>query len=97
MYYNFKDIRANNTKEYQNLVEMLDEYAKSDEEGTKRIIAPTILFINKGKIVGVYVGTISSDKEELITSEEKKNLENDFSSLIDKMYIEETTAEETIQ
>ena len=97
LYYNFKDIRANNTKEYQNLVEMLDEYAKSDEEGTKRIIAPTILFINKGKIVGVYVGTISSDKEELITSEEKKNLENDFSSLIDKMYIEETTAEETIQ
>lgn len=95
LYYNFKDIRANNTKEYQDLVEILDEYVKSDEEGVKRIIAPTILFINNGKIVGVYIGTIHSDSEELITKEEKEKLKNNFSSLIDKMYIEESTTKET--
>lgn len=90
LYYNFKEIRDNNTYEYQKLTDILSDYIKLDEEGKKRITAPTILFVNKGRIVGVYIGTINSDSEEILTSEEKINLKNNFMSLIDKMLIDTT-------
>ena len=91
-YYNFTEIRNNNTKEYQQLVDLLSDYLKEDEEGTKRITAPTVIFVNKGNIVGMYIGKISSDAEEIITDEQKEELKNNFSSLIDKMYtVNDTT------
>lgn len=94
LYYNFKDIRDNNTTEYQELANLLSDYIASDDEGNKRISAPTIIFVNKGNIVGVYIGTINSDSEEIITDEQKNTLKNNFSSLINKMLIEETTTKE---
>lgn len=94
LYYNFKDIRDNNTEEYQALAKLLSDYIKLDDEGNKRISAPTIVFVNKGNIVGVYVGIINSDFEEIMTSEEKNNLKQNFKSLIDKMLVEQTTSEE---
>ncbi len=94
LYYNFKDIRDNNTLEYKELSEILSEYIKVDDEGNKRITAPTVIFVNKGNIVGVYIGVISSDLEELITEEEKNSLKSNFSSLIDKMLIEQTSTKE---
>lgn len=97
LYYNFKEIRANNTEEYQNLVSILSDYIKTDEEGLKRITAPTIIFVNNGNIVGVYIGTISSDSEEIMTDEQKQNIKNNFSSLIDKMFIKQETTTETIE
>lgn len=94
LYYNFKDIRDNNTEEYQALAKLLSDYIKLDDEGNKRISAPTIVFVNKGNIVGVYVGIINSDSEEIMTDEEKNNLKQNFKSLIDKMLVEQTTSEE---
>lgn len=94
LYYNFKDIRDNNTEEYQALAKLLSDYIKLDDEGNKRISAPTIVFVNKGNIVGVYVGIINSDSEEIMTDEEKNNLKQNFKSLIDKMFVEQTTSEE---
>ena len=94
LYYNFKDIRDNNTTEYQELANLLSDYIASDDEGNKRISAPTIIFVNKGNIVGVYIGTINSDSEEIITDEQKNTLKDNFSSLINKMLIEETTTKE---
>lgn len=95
LYYNFKDIRENNTEEYVQLASLLSTYIKEDEEGNKKIKAPTIIFVNKGTIVGVYIGTISPDSEEIITDVEKSNLNKNLSSLIDKMLIEKTTTKET--
>lgn len=96
LYYNFKDIRDNDTKEYQELASLLSDYINEDDEGNKRITAPTVIFVNKGNIVGFYIGTINQDSEEIITDEQKDNLKNNFSSLIDKMLTEEeTTSEET--
>ena len=94
LYYNFKDIRDNNTTEYQELANLLSDYIASDDEGNKRISAPTIIFVNKGNIVGVYIGTINSDSEEIITDEQKNTLKDSFSSLINKMLIVETTTKE---
>ncbi len=94
LYYNFKDIRDNNTKEYQALTNILSGYIKEDDEGNERISAPTVIFVNKGNIVGIYIGTINSDTEELITEEQKENIKQNFLSLIDKMFIEQTTTNE---
>lgn len=91
LYYNFKDIRDNNTLEYQELVKILSDYIKTDDEGNKRVQAPTIIFINKGNIVGIYIGIINSNSEELMTDEEKNNLKQNFASLINKMLIKQTT------
>ncbi len=94
LYYDFKDMRDNNTQEYQDLVELLYDYIDEDDEGNKRITAPTVIFVNNGNIVGVYIGTINSDSEEIITDDEKEALKDNFSDLIDKMLTEETTEEE---
>lgn len=94
LYYNFRDIRDNNTDEYQALAKLLSDYIKEDDEGNKRISAPTIIFVNKGNIVGIYIGTIKSDSEEIMTDEEKNNLKQNLSSLVDKMLIEQTTTKE---
>lgn len=94
LYYNFKDIRDNNTYEYQKLASILEDYIKSDEEGNKRITAPTVLFVNKARIVGVYLGTINSDSEEILTDLDKENLKNNFLSLIDKMLIDENVVKD---
>lgn len=91
LYYNFKEIRENNTTEYQKLANILSDYIKEDEEGNKKIEAPTVVFVNKGKIVGVYIGVIDSSKEEVISSEEKENLKNNFMSLIDKILIDDVS------
>lgn len=93
LYYNFKDIRENNTEEYKELSNVLSNYIKEDDEGNKRIEAPTIIFVNKGNILGVYVGNLPSNTEELISLEDKEKLKQNFSSLIDKMFIDEEEKE----
>lgn len=94
MYYDFKDIRQNNTTEYQELVDILSNYVSEDDSGEKRITAPTILFVKNGNIVSAYIGKISSNQEEIITEEELNNLKNEFLNNIEKMYIEQTTTAE---
>ena len=73
LYYNFKDMRDNNTTEYQELADKLSDYIKTDDDddGNKRIQAPTVIFVNKRNIVAVYIGIINSDSEEIMTDEKK--------------------------
>lgn len=98
LYYNFKDMRDNNTTEYQELADKLSDYIKTDDEGNKRIQAPTVIFVNKGNIVAVYIGTINSDSEEIMTDEEKNTLKQNFESLVDKIItFETTTSSENIE
>lgn len=51
-YYNIKDARENNTESYQKIVSLLGDYAPYDEEGKHRIYVPTVVYVNKGEIVG---------------------------------------------
>ena len=88
----------NTTTEYQELADKLSDYIKTDDEGNKRIQAPTVIFVNKGNIVAVYIGTINSDSEEIMTDEEKNTLKQNFESLVDKMItFEITTSSENIE
>lgn len=87
LYYNFKDIRENNTLEYQKLENILSEYILKDEEERKetKITAPTIIFVKEGNIKGIYIGVINGKSEEIITGEEKESLKDSFLSLIEKL------------
>ena len=40
--------------------------------------------------MAVYIDTINSDSEELMTDDEKSNLKQNFASLINKMLIKQT-------
>ena len=76
LYYNFRDIRDNNTEEYQELAKLLSDYINVDDEGNERITAPTVVFVNKGDIVGVYIGTINSNEEEILPDDQKASAMN---------------------
>lgn len=93
LYYNFKDIRDNNTLEYQKLENILLEYILKEDDKTKetKITAPTVIFVKEGNIKGIYIGIINGKSEEIITEEEKESLKDSFLSLIEKLSeIEET-------
>ncbi len=88
----------NNNTEYQELADKLSDYIKTDDDdGNKRIQAPTVIFVNKRNIVAVYIGIINSDWEEIMT-DEKNTLKQNFESLVDKMItFETTTSSENIE
>lgn len=96
LYYNFKEIRSSNTKEYQDLVELLKDYIKVVDDEEKQIYAPTIIFTQKGKIIGVHEGTLSSHNatERKMTEEEIVELKNILSSNIKLMNEIETTGKD---
>jgi len=50
-YCNVKTIREKNTKEYKEMVKILDKNLLYNEEGERRIFVPDITFVNKGEIV----------------------------------------------
>ena len=95
LYYNFKDIRENNTKEYDDLVILLGDILKEDLNGNKKITAPTVIFVNRGEIVGTYIGFLDSSDEEVLPVEKRKELKRNFSELIYKMKEEKTTTTTT--
>lgn len=93
-YYNFKDIRENDTEEYKVLLDLLSDYLIEDENKNKRLTAPTVIFVKDGEVKGNYIGVINNKSEEIITEKEKETLKEDFSSLIEKIMLEETTKED---
>ncbi len=86
----------NGTKEYYNILEELDEYLDDyyleDEVGNKydteekRLYAPTLVAVKKGKITGIHFGTVPSQKSgyDKLTSDETEELKEDITKLINK-------------
>lgn len=50
-YYDFKKEREINSKDYNSILSYLDEYLYITDTGKKKISAPTIIFIKKGKVI----------------------------------------------
>jgi len=89
-YYNILEDRKNNTKEYQKIVSILDEYLQYDEEGNKRIFVPAVIFVSKGEIIGFDDETSYDTKgfknpEDYWTEEEQKDLKTKLSSYISQI------------
>ena len=78
-YYNIKEDRDDNTKFYQKVVSILNDYLDYDEEGKKRIFVPNVTFVKEGKIIFNYNETslISYKSPSEYCTEEKKTLFNE--------------------
>ena len=86
-YYDIKDIRAKNTKEYQELVKILSDYLSSDMDENKRIYVPDVYFVKNGKIIGHNNDTSiisGADTSSYYTEEVKENLKLKLTELMRK-------------
>lgn len=86
-YYNIREDRKNNTQNYQKLVSILEEQLQNDEEGNKRIYAPSIIALKKGEIVGFDDETAWDTKgfstpDEYWTEDEIKDLKEKLEKMI---------------
>lgn len=86
-YYNIREDRKNNTDNYLKIVSILGEYLQYDEEGNKRIYAPSIITLKKGEIVGFDDETAWDTKgfltpDEYWTEDEIKDLKEKLETMI---------------
>ena len=51
-YFNIHDARQNNTEEYQKIVSLLGSNLQYDDNGTRRVYVPDVVFVVDGRIVG---------------------------------------------
>lgn len=92
------EVKEEGTQGYYKILELmdsvLDPYYLTTSDGKqidtqeKRLYAPTVVGIKEGKIVGVHVGTVDSQESGYndLTEEEKSELNERLSELINKVY-----------
>lgn len=85
------------TTNYYKLLDVLDDFledyvligkdGKEISTGEKRIIAPTVLAIHNGEVVGIHVGTVDSQESgyDSFTASEIEELKNIYKELVDSM------------
>lgn len=91
-YYNIRQDREDNTKEYQEIIEILKDYLEKDEDGNPRIYVPSVTFMSNGKILGYddetsYDTKGFSDPSDYWTKEKVKDLKKRLNSYLDKSNI----------
>lgn len=87
LYFNPYYIRKNNTEEYKQIVDILKEILKEDENGEKKLYVPEVVFVKEGKIIGHQtnnVETYTNNKEEM-TEEEIWELNLIYTSFMDRL------------
>ncbi len=89
MYYNIREDRQDNTKNYQIIVNLLKDYLPEDEEGNPRVYVPAVIFMSNGKILGFDDETAYDTKgydepSEYWTKERVDNLKDKLNSYLDK-------------
>ena len=89
-YFNIKEDREENTKEYQKIVELLDARLQKDDEGNKRVFVPNVSFHAEGKLVGNNCETSLDtkdldDPEEYWTEEEVKDLKASLTKYMNRV------------
>lgn len=95
-YFNILEDRKNNTKEYQKIVAILNEFLQYDNEGNKRIYVPNVSFHINGEVIGVdYETSLDThnlnDPKEYWTEEEVKDLKEKLTDLMTKVYSKQTS------
>lgn len=79
------------TKEYYKIVDLLrnelGEYEGLNDSYIKRLYFPTVVFIKDGKIIGVYTGTVSSQKDpyKALTKKQRKELVKKLEKYFDEI------------
>lgn len=82
-YFNIKNDREDNTKLYQKTVKLLGDNLRYDDEGNRRIYAPSLIAVKNGKIVG-FDDTRYWNNKSYETPEEFWNKE-DLTSMKEKL------------
>ena len=95
-YFNIKEDREENTKEYKKIVELLSERLQKDDEGNKKIFVPNVSFHAEGKLVGNnYETSLDTkgieDPEEYWTEEEVKDLKASLTKYMNRVLPNLTT------
>lgn len=91
-YLNIKEIRENNTDNYQKIVSLISDLLPYDENGNKRIYVPQVVVVKNGKIIGGDNETsydVTGTPSEYWTSETIANLKqklNNFIKIADLNY-----------
>lgn len=87
-YLDIKDIREQNTEEYQQIVNLLKDYLYDDIDGNKRLYVPDIYFLVNGIVVGHNndLSVLSGNVEEYLTASKKTFLKEKLLNLIAKTY-----------
>ena len=98
-YFNIKEDREENTKEYKKIVELLSERLQKDDEGNKRVYVPNVSFHAEGKLVGNNCETSLDtkdldDPEEYWTEEEVKDLKASLTKYMNRVLPYLTTCTE---
>ena len=88
-YYNIREDREKNTKDYQKIVSLLKEYLEEDEDGNPRVYVPAVTFMSNGKILGFDDETAYDTKgydnpSEYWTDKEVEDLKDRLNSYLDK-------------
>lgn len=91
-YYNIRKDRENNTKNYQTIVNLLQDYLPEDEEGNPRIYVPAVIFMSVGNILGfddetAYDTKGFDDPSNYWTEDEVSDLKERLNSYLDKSNI----------
>jgi len=86
-YFNPKDVRGTENKEFKELMNILDPYLTSDSEGVKTLYVPDVYFVKDGQIVGNHLGSVSTQTNpyETLTNEQKEELKQIYKDLFDKL------------
>lgn len=85
-------IKKEGTKDYYKLVDKLKDhlgpYEGLDDESVKRIYFPTAVFVMGGKVVGIHIGTVDSQKDPSkgLTKKQKQELLDTYNQNIMKIY-----------
>lgn len=95
-YYNIKDIRSENTENYQKIVSILKEQLLKDEEGNERVYVPDVTIVKQGEIKGhdnetsVISGEITP--EEYWTDDQKQALKDKLIQMIENAELTKCTS-----
>lgn len=86
-YYNIKEIRKENTENYQKIVSILKEHLLKDNEGNERVYVPDVSIVKQGKILGHDNETSVIEEgitpEEYWTNDKKQLLKDKLIQMID--------------
>lgn len=89
-YFNIREDRQKNSKNYQKLVKLLKNHLSKDDEGNERIFVPDIYAVKEGKILSHNNETsiMSSDitPSQYWTDSKKSEIKTKFKNMIDEVY-----------
>lgn len=83
-YYNIRDIRQNNTKEYQEIVKLLKDNLDVDENNNLKVYVPDVFVLKRGKVVAHNndYSRLDGEADDYFTDSKKQEAKIKYESLL---------------